>query len=139
MDSDGFVKTGDRGFVDDKGCVFIIDRIKDIFKYGGYHINPSEIENVIDSIEGVEMASVVGIPDSFAANLTAAVIVRRQGFEDQLTEEAVMNHVASSLPHYKQLHGGVYFVEKLPMTLSGKIQKRFVKEIAISKYTLQYS
>ena len=139
MDSDGFVKTGDRGFVDDKGCVFIIDRIKDIFKYGGYHINPSEIENVIESMEGVEMSAVVGIPDSFAANLTAAVIVRRPGFERQLTEEAVLKYVASTLPHYKHLHGGVYFVDKLPMTLSGKIQKRFVKEIAISKFTLKFS
>lgn len=102
-------------------------------KYKGYQINPSEIENIMESIEGVEFVAVVGIPDSIARNLPAAVVVKRPEF-DELTEKFIIDYVAERLPEYKQLHGGVYFVDELPMTPSGKILKRFVKVIAIEKY-----
>lgn len=103
-------------------------------KYKGYQINPSEIENIIESIEGVELVSVVGIPDPIVTNLLAAVVVKRPGFEDELTEEFIRDYVAEKLPEYKHLHGGAHFVDELPMTPSGKIQKRFVKVIAIKEY-----
>lgn len=102
-------------------------------KYKGYQINPVEIESVIESIEGVELASVVGIPDSVCTNLPAAVVVKRDGFDD-LSEQFIINYVAEKLPEYHQLHGGVYFVDELPMTQNGEIQKRFVKVIAIREY-----
>lgn len=96
-------------------------------KYRGYHITPSEIENVIEKIEGVELVSVVGIPDEVVGYLSTAVIVKRPGFES-LTEKHVMDYVVAKLPEskYKHLHGGVYFVDSLPTTASGKIQKRIV-------------
>lgn len=133
MDADGFIKTGDLGYVDEKGFVYVIDRKKDIFKYKGHHINPSEIENVIQSIESVELASVVGIPNARTYNLTAAVIKRKKGFKS-LTEQDVITYVNQRLPVYKQLHGGVYFVENIPATKNDKILKREVKEIAIKLY-----
>jgi 4-coumarate--CoA ligase len=102
-------------------------------KYKGYQINPSEIENVIEQIEGVELASVVGIPDTVCTNLPAAVIVKRPNFDD-LNEQFIIDYVAEKLPEYKQLHGGVYFVDELPMTQNGQIQKRFVKVIAIKEF-----
>lgn len=102
-------------------------------KYKGYQINPREIEELIESIEGVELASVVGIPDPICTNLAAAVVVKRPGFDD-LTEEYIMDYVAEKEPEYKQLHGGVYFVDELPMTQSGQVQKRFVKVIAIREF-----
>jgi 4-coumarate--CoA ligase len=102
-------------------------------KYKGYQINPSEIENIIESIEGVELVSVVGIPDQVATNLSAAVIVKRPEFDD-LTEQFIMDYVAEKLPEYKHLHGGAHFVDELPITSSGKIQKRFVKIIAMKEY-----
>lgn len=102
-------------------------------KHKGYQVNPSEIENIIESIEGVELVSVVGIPDPIATNLPAAVVVRRPGFEE-LTEAFIIEYVAEKLPEYKHLHGGVHFVDELPMTASGKIQKRYVKVIALKEY-----
>jgi 4-coumarate--CoA ligase len=102
-------------------------------KYKGYQINPSEIENIIESIEGVELVSVVGIPDPIATNLPAAVIVKREEFDD-LTEQFIIDYVSERLPEYKHLHGGAHFVDELPMTASGKIQKRFVKVIAIKEF-----
>jgi 4-coumarate--CoA ligase len=64
------------------------------------------------------------------------VIVKRKGFE-ALSKDEISTAVASKFPHYKHLHGGVYFVDKLPMTANGKIQKRFVKEIAIRERNKQ--
>jgi 4-coumarate--CoA ligase len=121
------------GFVDESGRIFLIDKKKEIIKYKGYQVCTSEIESVIETIEGVEMASVVGIPDQICTNLPAAVIVKRAEFDD-LSEQFVIDYVAEKLPEYNQLHGGVYFVDELPMTPSGKIQKRFVKVIAIREY-----
>lgn len=125
--------TGDIGFIDEAGRIFIIDRKKEVMKCKGYQVNPSEIENVIESIEGVEFVSVVGIPDPNATNLPAAVVVKRAEFDD-LTEQFIIDFVAEKLPEYKQLLGGAHFVDELPMTPSGKIQKRFVKVIAIREY-----
>lgn len=102
-------------------------------KYKGYQINPSEIESVIESIEGVELASVVGIPDVVCTNLPAAVVVKKPEFDD-LTEQYIIDYVAEKLPEYHQLHGGVYFVDELPKNQNGQIQKRFVKVIAIREY-----
>lgn len=102
-------------------------------KYKGYQINPSEIENIIESIEGVEFVSVVGIPDPVATNLPAAIVVKRPEFDD-LTEQFIIDYVTEKLPDYKHLRGGAHFVDELPMTPSGKIQKRFVKVLAIKEY-----
>lgn len=102
-------------------------------KHKGYQINPSEIENIIESIEGVELVSVIGIPDPIATNLPAAVVVKQQD-HDELTEQFIIDYVAKKLPEYKHLHGGVHFVDELPMTPSGKIQKRFVKAIAVHEF-----
>jgi 4-coumarate--CoA ligase len=127
FDSDGFVKTGDVGYFDEKGMLFVIDRKKEILKYKGYQVNPSEIENLIQSIEGVEQVSVVGIPDDFVNSLLTAAVVKRKGFE-KLNEKTILQFIANTLPDYKHLHGGVHFFDNLPMTPSGKVQKRHVLE-----------
>jgi acyl-CoA synthetase (AMP-forming)/AMP-acid ligase II len=133
QDSDGFIKTGDLGYFNENGVLFVVDRKKDIMKYKGYHVNPSEIENIIESIDGVQQVSVVGIPDEMATNLFTAAIVKRKGFES-LNEHQIISHVASVFPEYKQLHGGVYFFDKLPMTANGKVIKRFIiDEILLMK------
>lgn len=127
MDEHGFIKTGDIGYFNDEGMLFVVDRKKDILKYKGIHVNPSEIENVIESIEGVQAVSVVGIPDDLCVNLIAAGVVKRERFE-KLTEKEIIDFVASKLPEYKQLSGGVYFFKKLPTTLSDKVLKKSVLE-----------
>lgn len=135
VDDDGFCKTGDVGYFNENGTLFVIDRKKEIMKCENCHVNPSEIENVIESIEGVELVSVVGMADPIAKDLPTAVIVKRNGFE-HLTGEYVKTFVAQRLPSYKQLHGGVFFVRHLPMTPSGKIQKRLVKDLVAKKTLL---
>lgn len=122
--------------MDDNGDMFLIDKKKEIMKYKGYQVSIAEIESIINSIEGVEMCSVVGIPDPICSNLPAAVVVKRPEF-DELNEQYIIDLVAEKLPESNQLHGGVYFVDELPMTPNGQIQRRFVKVIAIREYRLQ--
>lgn len=127
MDDDGFIQTGDIGYFNDEGMLSVVDRKKDILKYKGIHVNPSEIENVIESIEGVQAVSVVGIPDELCVNLITAGVVRRAGFE-KLTEKEIIDFVASKLPEYKQLSGGVYFFEKFTTSLNDKVLKKAILE-----------
>lgn len=132
VDADGFVKTGDIGYIDEKGLVYVIDRKKEIFKHMGHHINPSEIENVIQSIDAVEFVSVVGIPDAATYNLIAAVIKKKKTHE--LSERDVIQVAAKNLPRYKQLNGGVYFVDDFPETATSKILRHETRNIAIQRY-----
>lgn len=132
IDSEGFFKTGDIGHFNENGALFVVDRKKELMNYKGFQINPSEIENVIESIEGVKLVAVVGILDPVVQNLSTAVIVKRPGFED-LTEKDIVDFVAAKLPEHKQIHGGVYFVDELPTTPSGKIKKRVVLDIIFDR------
>lgn len=130
LDTSGFLKTGDLGYFDDNEVLYIVNRKKDILKYKGHQFNPSEIENVIEAIEGVKLVAVVGVPDSVATDLPIAVVVKQNGFDD-LTEQKIKEIVAANLPENKNLHGGIFFVDELPMTLSGKVQKNLVVQMIV--------
>lgn len=77
-------------------------------------------------MKGVEIVSVVGLPDLYLTTATAAAIVKTK--DSKLTSNEVVEFIAGKFPVYKQLHGGVYFFDKLPMTPSGKIIKRSVTD-----------
>ncbi|XP_023298095.2 probable 4-coumarate--CoA ligase 1 [Lucilia cuprina] len=129
-DSERWVHTGDLGYVDN-GCVFVVDRKKDILKYNNFHFFPNEIENVIMGLPDVVEVCVCGIPDVVTNNLPAAAVVKTAN--STLTEEQVYKHV-TVLAHYKHLRGGVYFVEQLPKTISGKVLRRKVTELCTELY-----
>lgn len=133
LDSEGWLHTGDIGHFDKNGNLFIVDRKKDILKYKNYQISPSDIESVIIKHSKVSAVCVIGIPDQIATELPAAVVVLLDNSD--VTKTEIFNLVAESMSDYKKLRGGVYFVKKLPMTPSGKIQKNKVKELAIELYS----
>ena len=130
MDAEGYFKSGDIGYIKENGFVYVVDRKKDIFKFKAFHINPSDIENVIQSIDGVEYVTVFGIPNAETYSFAAAMIEKKKGFE-KLKEEDVISYVAARLPEHQQLHGGVYFVEKMPMTKNDKISKRDARDMVM--------
>jgi 4-coumarate--CoA ligase len=138
IDNEGFFKTGDVGCFNENGSLFVVDRKKELMNYKGFQINPSEIENVIETIDGVKHVAVVGILDPVVQNLSTAVVVKMSGYKD-LTEKIIVDYVAEKLPEHKQLHGGVYFVNELPMTSSGKVKKRVVLDMIFEKNLQQNS
>ncbi|GAB0089088.1 4-coumarate--CoA ligase 1 [Sergentomyia squamirostris] len=132
IDEDGWIHSGDIGKMDENGCLHVIDRKKEILKYSNHHVSPSEIEGIIISHPDVSFVSVVGIPDRVCTDLPAAVIVRKEGAS--VSEKEISELVASKLSDPKHLRGGVFFVDQLPLTPSGKVKKAKVKEMAIEFY-----
>ncbi|XP_055684644.1 uncharacterized protein LOC129790862 [Lutzomyia longipalpis] len=132
LDEDGWIHTGDLGYFDEDGLLFVTGRKKDILKYNNFHVTPSEIEEILETHPGVSQAVVVGIPDPVFTDLPAALVICKQG--KQVSEEQLTEMIEKTLPDYKKLRGGIYFVDNLPMTASGKIQKFRAKDIAIGLF-----
>jgi acyl-coenzyme A synthetase/AMP-(fatty) acid ligase len=128
VDDEGWLHTGDMGFVDENFEINIIGQRTFAIKNFYNEIFPSEIEDIILTVEGVKQVVVVGTPDPIDLEIPAALIVRDPMHN---VNEDLINEAINDLPPYKQLRGGVYFVESLPTTNTGKIQRKLAKEIAI--------
>lgn len=93
FDVSGWLKTGDLGYIAEDGEIFVVDRKKEMIKYLGFQVAPSELESFIQKIEGVNMVCVCGIPDIISGDLAAAVIVKDKN--SLLNEQDVIDEVAS--------------------------------------------
>lgn len=133
LDSDGWLHTGDIGRVDEDGLLYVVDRKKDIIKYNGYQISPTELETVIQSVPGIINVCVTGVPVP-GNDLPAALVVKRNDEANAEIETVIVETVRARLGDYKQLRGGVYFVKELPMTPSGKILRRGCRDILVTMY-----
>jgi long-chain acyl-CoA synthetase len=121
----GWLRTGDAGYLDDEGYLFLHDRIKDMIVSGAENIYPAEVENVLLGVPGVVDAAVIGVPDDTWGETVKAMIVRVPG--EDVTAEAVIALCRDRLAHYK-CPTSVDFVETLPRNPSGKILKRELRE-----------
>src|SRR5258707_3694265 len=78
--SNGWMHTGDLGYINEKGYFYIADRSKDLIVASGFNVYPREVEEVLYRYEGTEEAAVVGVPDEYRGENVAAVIVLKPGF-----------------------------------------------------------
>ncbi|EJY57325.1 AAEL017533-PA [Aedes aegypti] len=127
IDAEGWLHSGDTGYFDDEEDFFIVDRIKDLIKYKGFQVAPAEVEDVLLSHPKIRDAAVVGIPDENSGELPAAFVVLQDGVQE-LSATDVQRIVASKLSAQKHIRGGVYFVQEIPKTGSGKILRRELKD-----------
>ncbi len=121
IDADGWLRTGDAGYFDDDGYIYLHDRIKDMVVSGGENIYPAEVENVLLSHPAVVDAAVIGVPDDKWGETVKAIVVLAPGAD--LDEDDVIAHCRRSLAHYK-CPTSVDAVAALPRNPSGKILKR---------------
>uniref|UniRef100_A0A7G3A7U4 Putative acyl-coa synthetase n=1 Tax=Lutzomyia longipalpis TaxID=7200 RepID=A0A7G3A7U4_LUTLO len=121
IDSNGFAHTGDLGFFDKDGFLSITGRCKDVIKYFLFHVSGSEIERVVKTHPSVSHVVAVGIPDQKYSHLPAVLVVLKNG--SSVTAEEISDLVAEKLPDSHKLRGGVYFVDKIPLTSTGKVKK----------------
>lgn len=132
--NDGWIFSGDIGYFDNDGFLFIIDRKKDMLKFNNFQVYPSELESIINEIDGVLNSCVVGVLEEDTGNDLIHAFVIKDPSKTLLTENKITTYVNSKVIDAKRLRGGVYFVESLPMTPSGKVLKRNVREIAKKNY-----
>jgi acyl-CoA synthetase (AMP-forming)/AMP-acid ligase II len=118
--SDGFMRTGDIGVMDEQGFTRIVDRKKDMIIVSGFNVFPSELENVISTCPGVVECAAVGIPDSMQGETIKVFVVRN---DPTLTEEAISHFCHEQLTGYKRPKY-IEFRDELPKSNVGKILRR---------------
>ena len=118
----GLVSSGDLGHFDDTGLLFVDGREDDMIVSGGENVFPGEVEDVLAAHPAIADVAVIGVPDDDFGQALAAFVVRRPGADD-LTAEAVRDHVRATLARYK-VPRRVEFVAELPRTTTGKVLKR---------------
>ncbi len=128
---DGWLFTGDVGYLDEDGYLFVVERKKDLIIRGGLNIYPKDVEEVIHKHPAVLEAAVVGVPDVRMGEEVCAFLVRRSGA--QLTAADLIAHCQANLAKYKTPKY-VEFVDDLPKTGLGKIQKKEIRKIAAAKF-----
>jgi fatty-acyl-CoA synthase len=131
--ADGWYRSGDLGYLDDEGYLFIADRLKDLIISGGENIYPAEVENVMNDIDGVTGVALIGLPDERWGEVPVAVITTRAGA--RVDTESVRAFLDGKLARYK-LPKRVEIVDALPRTASGKVRKadlrkRFAPDAAL--------
>jgi long-chain acyl-CoA synthetase len=124
LDADGWFRTGDAGYVDSEGYLYLHDRVKDMIVTGGENVYPAEVENVLARHPDVADVAVVGVPDEQWGEAVMAVVVRRPGRD--LTGEELVAFARDHLGGYK-LPKSIAFAEALPRNPSGKLLKREIR------------
>ena len=121
----GWLYTGDLGYWDDEGFIFLSGRAKDFLKRGGEMIAPEEVEQIIMSHPSVDEAAIIGIQDIEWGERVRAIVVRKPGAE--LTAEEVIEHCRPRMAGFKRPED-VVFIDELPRNPMGKVLKRVLRE-----------
>ena len=137
---DGFtwLHTGDMGYMDDEGFIYFKQRIKRMIVTSGYNVYPSQIENIIDALDEVQMSCVIGVPDSYKMHKVKAFVQLRPGIEpsDEIRDK-ILAHCRERVAKYAMPYE-IEFRDQLPKTLVGKIaytvlEKEEAEKIAAAK------
>ncbi|CAN1223409.1 4-coumarate:CoA ligase 1 [Linum perenne] len=121
IDKQGWLHTGDIGYIDDDDELFIVDRLKEIIKYKGFQVAPAELEALLVAHPQISDAAVVGMKDETAGEIPVAFVVKADNSE--LTEEEIKQYISKQVVFYKRI-GRVFFRDSIPKAPSGKILRK---------------
>lgn len=128
IDSEGWLHTGDLGYYDQDGEIFLVDRLSEFINYRSINVSPAEIEATLQSHPSVLEVGVIPVPHDIEEEHAMAFVARVPG--KQVTEQELMDLVDQNLPWFCKLYAGIRFLEKLPRTPTGKIAKKELKQLA---------
>ncbi|HZX30328.1 MAG TPA: AMP-binding protein, partial [Rhodocyclaceae bacterium] len=123
---DGFLRTGDMGYVDEKGFVFLVDRKKDMILVSGFNVYPNEVEEAVAMHPGVREVAAIGVADEHSGEAVKIFVVRK---DPAVTADILIAHCRTQLTGYK-VPKHVEFRDDLPRTNVGKILRRALKDAA---------
>jgi acyl-CoA synthetase (AMP-forming)/AMP-acid ligase II len=124
FDGDWF-RTGDAGYLDEAGFLYIYDRVKDMIVSGGENVYPAEVESALYGHPAIADVAVIGVPDERWGEAVKAIMVLKP--DQQASEAEILAHARKRIAGYK-LPKSIDFVDALPRTPSGKILKRELRE-----------
>lgn len=133
---EGWLRTGDLGYYDERGQFYLVERLKDLVKCGGTHVTTTELEEALLASSGVLDAAVVGRPHPVdGESPVAAVVLRDEADATADNARRLQEMVAARFPAHMHLNGGVVFLVKIPRAGSGKVDKRLLREICATTST----
>jgi acyl-CoA synthetase (AMP-forming)/AMP-acid ligase II len=121
----GWFHSGDAGYIDENGFIFVKDRIKDMIVSGSENVYPAEIEAMLAAHGDIVECAVIGVPDPKWGETVKAIVVKRSG--STLTEQELIEWCRDKVAGYKRPRS-VDFIDKLPRNASGKLLKRTLRE-----------
>ncbi|KAL7162037.1 hypothetical protein ACSBR2_042499 [Camellia fascicularis] len=121
IDKQGWLHTGDIGYIDDDDELFIVDRLKELIKYKGFQVAPAELEALLLNHATISDAAVVPMKHESAGEVPVAFVVRTNGFE--VTEDEIKKYISEQVVFYKRINR-VFFVDAIPKAPSGKILRK---------------
>jgi len=134
LSADGWFRTGDVGLINERGNLFITDRVKELIKYKGFQVPPAELEGYLHDFPGVMDCAVVGVYNKeMATEVPRAYVVSEDRYNPINTEE-LQQWFSSRVANHKRLRGGIRLIEQIPKTASGKILRKILKENAGAEY-----
>jgi long-chain acyl-CoA synthetase len=128
--TEGWFHTGDLGYVDEEGYLYVVDRKQDLIITGGANIYPVEVEEILYTHPAVALAAIIGIPDEVKGELAKAYIVLKEGAT--ASEQDLIDYVRGRIAKYKAPRV-VEFVKSLPQGPTGKILKRELRAKILGK------
>jgi len=130
LDNDGWLKTGDVGFIQPDGYIRIVDRKKDMILVSGFNVYPNELEDVLAAMPGVYQCAAIGVPDEKSGETIKVFVVPQPG--SAITEEQVLKYMHDNLTGYKRPKY-VEFRKELPLTPVGKVLRRELRDEEMKK------
>jgi fatty-acyl-CoA synthase len=128
-----WLHSGDAGMIDGDGCIYIVDRYKDMYISGGENVYPAEVEQVIYQLEGVAEAAVIGVPDLRWGECGVGIVALKPG--TALTAEQIIAYCRANLAAFK-VPKSIQFVDALPRNAAGKVLKRELRTQFVAQPTL---
>jgi acyl-CoA synthetase (AMP-forming)/AMP-acid ligase II len=125
IDDEGWLRSGDVGYVDEDGYFFLVDRLKELIKYKGYQVAPAELEALLVTHPAVADAAVVPSPDEAAGEVPKAFVVPAR----EVSADEIIAFVADRVAPYKKIRD-IEFVDEIPKSASGKILRRLLRDRA---------
>lgn len=125
---DGFYRTGDLGYIDEEGLIYIKDRMKEMIKVKGSQVPPAELEDLLLGHEDVDDCAVISIPDEYAGELPKAFVVLKADVPwSDVSGRRMLDYVRENKVRYKWL-AEVEFIDKIPKSPAGKLLRRMLKD-----------